>query len=156
MAGLYPRGLYVIFLAMLVQEEETRAYASPLAEARIKSLLQGLVHAVYSLLSDWEAAVIEFCNEGGPEENLREIAHAQLESFSGVRQTLDSTVRCFRKEGDLRFDGSFCTRDIQNNLLIVRSRDVLRPEEAELISLQLLMSELVQAFSEAADAYNQP
>lgn len=155
LAGLYPRGLYVIFLAMFVQEEETRPYASPLAEARIKTLLQGLVHAVYSLLSDWEAAILEFCSDGGPEEYLREIAQAQLESFSNVRQTLSSTVRCFRKEGQLRFDGGFCTRDVQNNLLIVQSRAVSQPDEAEFFSRQLLMLELVQAFNEAPDAYNQ-
>lgn len=153
LAGLYPRGLFVIFLAMLTQSEEMCAPGSPLEEARVKTLLQGLVHAVFSLLNDWEDAITEFCAVGSTEEHLLELAQVQLLSFADVRQTLKSTVKCFRSQSGLRFDGGFCKRDVQNNILIVSKRSPSNPDQAEFLSFQMLMSALADAFSAAPDAY---
>jgi hypothetical protein len=141
--GFFERGEFVIFLSMILEEEESQANLEPLQEARVKTLLQGLICSTNNLFDDWEAAVREAKELGIISLQEFELAEKQSHHLQELRKTLKSTISCFRPVAGNRYHGGYCTRDDDNNLLITMSRDYLG--QPSFISRQAFFAKFLEA-----------
>jgi hypothetical protein len=151
------RGDYLIFLEMLIEDEETRDDLEPFEESRLQTLLEGWLLNLRSLLNDWRHGVSTLIEKNTNAPILMENAEAasirlapigwgalavnQLEAFLPLTEALDSFAKC------KKFGPNTSFRDSEHNLNVVAA--INDDGEPKFTNRKEILEKLVQAFRSA-------
>lgn len=154
---LLSQGSFLIWLALILEDEETEGELELLRESRLQALLEGWLASLLAVLTEWKTVVtkeIKRANCSQSEGMSRgfpcgweDVALRQLAAFSPLMEILDSTTKCYGLPRGHRFGGNLSFRDSGQNLCIVSS--VTQSGEAKFTNRKDVLSRLIEAFQSA-------
>jgi len=160
---LLSQGSFLIWLALILEDEETAGELELLRESRLQALLEGWLASLLAVLTEWRTVVTKEiekanCSQSGQSEGMshrfpcgwEDVALRQLTAFSPLVKSLDSTVACYGLPRDHRFGGNLSFRDSDQNLCIVSS--VTQSGEATFTNRKDVLLRLIEAFQNAPSA----